>query len=242
MSMKTLIPELIRARSDQSRLHDVIRIYQSKVLADKYSMYELTVMRPKERTSKSFEDQVLASPDYHTFLLDSGSEYIEWAIKNDYGVIDANVPQHVTGLDDQNFDVQVHAQQLCCYLWDNYVGITDAKRVIIIGIGRAAGGVTHLLGVRADCRTLVAGVCCFYGDVDLRAVIPPVQGDGLVEWYHENSLVYCSHDHNVWQQKKLRKKYGGLRRAESQCIADMLREEYNSVTMWLEEKIKNCSP
>lgn len=37
----------------------------------------------------------------------------------------------------------------------------------------------------ADCRTLVAGVCCFYGDVDLRALIPPVQGDGLVEWYHE---------------------------------------------------------
>lgn len=112
----------------------------------------------------------------------------------------------------------------------------------------------------ADCRTLVAGVCCFYGDVDLRAVIPPVQGDGLVEWYHEvwikafpgllylliifsqNSLVYCSHDHNVWQQKKLRKKYGGLRRAESQCIADMLREEYSSVTMWFEEKIKNYMP
>lgn len=44
---------------------------------------------------------------------------------------------------------------------------------------------TVLIHSLADCRTLVAGVCCFYGDVDLRAVIPPVQGDGLVEWYHE---------------------------------------------------------
>ena len=39
---------------------DVIRIYQSKTLADKHSMYELAVMRAKERQSKSFEDQVLA--------------------------------------------------------------------------------------------------------------------------------------------------------------------------------------
>lgn len=48
---------------------DVIRIYQAKVLADKYSMYELTVMRAKERTSKSFEDQVLARSVFLTFIL-----------------------------------------------------------------------------------------------------------------------------------------------------------------------------
>ena len=72
--------DLIRQRPGQSRLHgkiyvlllcrkeginttiqtDVIRIYQSKVLADKHSMYELAVLRPKERVSKSFQDQVLA--------------------------------------------------------------------------------------------------------------------------------------------------------------------------------------
>jgi len=54
----------------------------------------------------------------------------------------------------------------------------------------------------------------------------------------QNSLVYCSRDHNVWQQKKLRKKYGGLKQATSHCIADMLREEFDKVAGWLEERIK----
>ncbi|KAF8468338.1 hypothetical protein BDZ91DRAFT_722459 [Kalaharituber pfeilii] len=272
MSIKSVLPDLIRQRSGQSRLHDVIRIYQSKVLADKYNMYELTVMRQKERVSKSFEEQVLASPEYHSkdvllllvhdppqvtarmnenssfidlhdaFLLDSGFEYIDWAINQGFGVIDANVPQHLTGLEDQPFDVQTQAQQLCSYLWDNYIELSDAKKVIIIGIGRAAGGVTHLLGVRAECRKLVAGVVNFYGDVDLRAVVAPVHGDGLLDWYYDNSLVYCTRDHNVWQLKKVRKKWGGLRRSETQCIADLLREEYDTVTEWLEGKLQNFSP
>ncbi|RPB22571.1 hypothetical protein L211DRAFT_330458 [Terfezia boudieri ATCC MYA-4762] len=270
MSIKTLLPELVRSKTmDQSRLHDVIRIYQSKTLADKHNMFELAVMRAKERQSKSFVDQVLSSPDYQeketlvliihdppqvsaqpsddrfinlhdAFLLDSGSAYVDWAIAKGYGVIDANVPQFLSGLSEP-FDVQTHAQQLCCYIWDNYIGLSDAKKVVIIGIGKAAGGATYLMGARAECRNIVTGLLLFYGDVDLRAVVPPVQGDGLVEWYWENSQVYCSRDHNVWQQKKLRKKYGGLKQAKSHCIADMLREEFDRVTEWLEERIKSPS-
>lgn len=52
------------------------------------------------------------------------------------------------------FDVQTHAQQLCCYVWDNYIGLSDAKRVVIIGIGRAAGGVTQLMSARGK-RNLI---------------------------------------------------------------------------------------
>ena len=98
--------------------------------------------------------------------LDSGSEYVDWAIAKGYGVIDANVPQHLSGLgvsllfspwihptdsSQESFDVQTHAQQLCCYIWDNYIGLSDAKKVIIIGIGKAAGGVTSLMGARGRC-------------------------------------------------------------------------------------------
>ena len=51
---------LVVYKSRQPTNLDVIRIYQSKTLADKHSMYELAVMRARERQSKSFEDQVLA--------------------------------------------------------------------------------------------------------------------------------------------------------------------------------------
>ncbi|KAI5800265.1 putative catalytic subunit of a class II histone deacetylase complex [Peziza echinospora] len=266
MSIKGVLPDLITHRP--ARIHDVIRLFQAKELADKHSMYELPVMRNKERTSKSFEDQVLASPDYQNketlvfivhdppqvvapsgsppfidiheaMLLDSGSSYIDWAISNGFGVIDANVPQHLTGIDDPH-DVNAHAQQLCAYLWDNYIELSDAKNVIAIGIGRAAGGITHLLGAKAvECRKLISGVVNFYGDVDLRAVQAPVHGDGLVDWYFDNSIVYCSKDHNVWMQRKLRKKWGGLRKTNGTCISEILRDEFGPVTTWLGEKLKD---
>ncbi|KAI9870211.1 MAG: Histone deacetylase hda1, partial [Pleopsidium flavum] len=45
------------------RMHDIIRAYQSKHLYDNYKMVNLYIFR--ERISQSFENQVLATSDYH---------------------------------------------------------------------------------------------------------------------------------------------------------------------------------
>jgi len=48
-----------------------------------------------------------------------------------------------------------------------------------------SSGIKANISPLAECRNIIAGLLLFYGDVDLRAVVPPVQGDGLAEWYWE---------------------------------------------------------
>ncbi|KAL2846671.1 hypothetical protein BJY01DRAFT_213339 [Aspergillus pseudoustus] len=106
------------------RLHDIIRAYQAKQLYDNYRLTSLYIYRTS--ISKSFENQVLASPNYHTatpllvffhdppeimglphlvtngleahncWLADVLKDYVEWAVGKGYAVIDVNIPKHVT--------------------------------------------------------------------------------------------------------------------------------------------------
>ncbi|KAI9042059.1 histone deacetylase hdaA [Aspergillus affinis] len=106
------------------RLHDVIRQYQAKHLYDNYKLTSLYIYR--NGISKSFENQVLASPNYYqhvplivifhdppdimglphpvtnkleahnTWLADAVKDYVAWATFKGYAVIDVNIPKHVT--------------------------------------------------------------------------------------------------------------------------------------------------
>ncbi|KAI9825223.1 MAG: Histone deacetylase hda1 [Thelocarpon impressellum] len=109
------------------RLHDIIRQYQSYELYKNHSMINLPIMR--ERVSDSFENQVLATPNYSTaatllvvfhdppemmgkadpttkrldlhktWLADHNKMYLKWAHDAGYGIIDVNIPKFVTDLD-----------------------------------------------------------------------------------------------------------------------------------------------
>ncbi|KAL4747341.1 hypothetical protein BDW72DRAFT_182965 [Aspergillus terricola var. indicus] len=106
------------------RLHDVIRAYQAKQLYDNYKLTSLYIYRTA--ISKSFENQVLASPNYNQatplivifhdppeimglphpmtnnleahncWLADVMKDYVQWAVGKGYAVIDVNIPKHVT--------------------------------------------------------------------------------------------------------------------------------------------------
>ncbi|KAL4795013.1 hypothetical protein BDV19DRAFT_179123 [Aspergillus venezuelensis] len=106
------------------RLHDVIRAYQAKQLYDNYKLTSLYIYRTA--ISKSFENQVLATPNYNQatpllvifhdppeimglahpvtnkleahncWLADVMKDYVEWAVGMGYAVIDVNIPKHVT--------------------------------------------------------------------------------------------------------------------------------------------------
>ncbi|KAI1931621.1 Histone deacetylase hda1 [Ophidiomyces ophidiicola] len=106
---------------------DIIRQYQAKQLYDEHKLTNLYIYRAS--ISKSFENQVLASPNYdapvpllvifhdppelmgipdpitneleahNCWLADVVKDYIEWAVKKGMAVIDVNVPKHITRSD-----------------------------------------------------------------------------------------------------------------------------------------------
>lgn len=164
-----------------SRLHDVIRNSQRQVLQEKNDMMPLYIQR--DRLSASFDNQVLITPSFqsarkvllvihdapqllaqpdvldgtldshNSWVVDGVSQYIDWATRNDFGVMDINVPAYITqDVDLETYipgfkekELQNQMQSLVCYLWDNYIQLCDAENIFLMGVGNAYLGVKVLL-------------------------------------------------------------------------------------------------
>lgn len=171
-------------------------------------------------------------------MLDAGVTYVDWAISKDYGFVDANIPHRLSGIENDGYDAQKQTEELCIYLWDNYLDVSEAKNIFLIGVGDAVLGLINLL-VNRDCRDKVRGVVSFLGENHtLRAVVPPVANEYLTEWYYHNSRILISHAHSVWSRPKLpRKKFGALVKSKGLDVHEIMLVERDMITQWIEEQM-----
>ncbi|KAE8149612.1 hypothetical protein BDV25DRAFT_156032 [Aspergillus avenaceus] len=254
------------------RLHDVIRAYQTKQLYENYKLTSLYIYRTA--ISKSFENQVLATPNYYQrnpllvifhdppeikglphpitnkleahncWLADAMKDYIGWAVGKGYAVIDVNIPKHVTlepsGKYEEEEDNRPTAtEELAGYLWDNYIEPNDATEIFFLGIGNAFYGVANLLINRDTLYKRVNGVVSFVAENPVRAVASHTQV-WLSRWYKDNSLVFVSHAHGVWNtddnRRKPSKRYGHLIQSSKSGLSEMLVNHKDEVFRWIEER------
>lgn len=79
--------------------------------------------------------------------------YIDWGLKNGFGVVDANIHHYITHPEDLDAFMprtpekilQKQIEELVCYIWDNYLQLYDAEELFLLGIGDAYLGVKVLL-------------------------------------------------------------------------------------------------
>lgn len=79
--------------------------------------------------------------------------YIDWAIENGFGVVDVNIPQHLTSPKDEEAYIprpqepakEQQSKELLCYLWDNYLQLNDSASLTLMGVGDAYLGIKQLL-------------------------------------------------------------------------------------------------
>ena len=86
--------------------------------------------------------------------------YIDWAIENNFGVIDVNFPKEVPKGNVEPFlensseqDIQAQFQELLSYLWDNHLQINPNAPIILLGVGDAYLGIRQLLTSRGKFST-----------------------------------------------------------------------------------------
>ncbi|GES66357.1 histone deacetylase [Aspergillus terreus] len=245
------------------RLHDYIRGCQAKQLYDNYKLTSLYIYRT--RISKSFENQVLASPNYYQAVpllvifhdplvspapaikADIMKDYIGWAIGKGYAVIDVNIPKHVTiepvtnKYEDEDEDRPTETEELAGYLWDNYIEPNDATEIIFIGVGNAFYGVANLLINRDTLYKRINGVISFVANNSVRAIASPTQ-TWLSKWYKDNSLVFVSRAHGVWnpetnRHKKPSKRYGNLIQSPKEGLSEILMHHKSEVYEWISERV-----
>ncbi|KAH6717606.1 hypothetical protein BKA61DRAFT_289348 [Leptodontidium sp. MPI-SDFR-AT-0119] len=268
------------------RLSDMIRTAQKSTLGERHGMFPLYVQRTK--LSRSFENQVLVTPEidkarrilmiihdppevvahpdphdnsiyaHNAFVTDGLLPYIDWAIKHGFGVMDINIPQHIsqhTDADpysDKSSESQMAKQlkELLCYLWDNYFELNPDASLTLMGIGDAYFGIKQLLISRPSTTEKVPGILCF-----VTGSLRPVKSEtdpNLSKWYKANTLLYVSPDHACWSDeeaaRKVRKnRFGRVELADitirkggvdGSCIGKMLRRHEADGQSWIKKQVR----
>ncbi|KAK6345073.1 Histone deacetylase hda1 [Orbilia javanica] len=227
MEYKAINNRLSANKIKARRLHDIIRQYQARVLFDTHGMTPLLVVRPSQLISPTFEDQALATPNYdktdtlivivhdsadllgvpepgkdtiqthNSFVMDPAKAFIEWAISENFGAIDVNVPKYVTPNDEEtgkrvaNNVVNDDTNTLMLQLWDNYIDLSDADKIVLIGIGEGCRNVLNLISLR-DCVNRVIACISFISRMPLCAV-NATRDENIGYWYHKvNALLHNS--------------------------------------------------
>ncbi|PHH65416.1 hypothetical protein CDD81_2520 [Ophiocordyceps australis] len=257
------------------RLHDFIRNAQRQILQEKHNMIPLYVQR--EILNKSFENQILVTPQlqsakriliilhdppqllaqpdvvdtsveaHNAWVVDGVTQYIDWACREKFGVMDINVPCYISQEDDSDAyipgsneqAIQEQIQQVMCYLWDNFIQLYETDEIFVISAGNAYLGVKMLL-VSRDCRAKLSGVVNFVTGT-LRTVKSDIDTE-LSSWYKENSRVYVAADHACWADPALtrkvhKKRFGTVVHSNMVGLNQMMREHAAEAQDWIMARV-----
>ena len=166
--------------------------------------------------------------------------YVDWAAKRGFAVIDVNLPKHVAdtmdGQEHEPSDDPIlrtqEAIMLLTYLWDNYIELSDATHVFLMGTNIGHGAITGWIKGHEDIAyESVTGAISFVKDVPLQSC-KSATDDGLAVWYYRHSQVFVEHEHGFWNTevaKKPKKRFGKVERSEKESITEMLIEHKDAV-------------
>ncbi|KAI4946549.1 hypothetical protein J4E91_007237 [Alternaria rosae] len=212
--------------------------------------YPLLVIFHDPPSFQDHTDPVTGKRELHnTWLTDVTKRYIDWAINNEFQVIDVNIPRVVAVEDSiigytRSDDSAVRAQQtreLAAYLWENYIEPNEATQVFFMGIGDAYLGLVDLLSHNENCTDPDSPVECLIGFVGETTIqsIKRATDDTISSWYYSHSLIFVKNSHFVWnpsRQRKMRKKLGNLIQSPKDSLDDMLEQHLEEVQNLLLEK------
>ena len=140
--------------------------------------------------------------------------------------------------------MQSQIQELVCYIWDNYLQISEASpQIFLLGVGNAYLGVKVLL-VNRDCKARIDGIVNFVNG-SLRAIKSDADPD-LTQWYKTHSRVYVGSDHACWQTNELirkinKRRFGDVVRSPVMGLDRMLQEHMSDACQWIYERLPEAA-
>ncbi|KAF8271520.1 histone deacetylase complex protein [Lactarius quietus] len=160
-----------------------------------------------------------------SYIIDVSKQLVRWVQQEHYGLLDINLfpKPPSSNRDYPQKSSEQYAREIMTYLWDNYILLSSAKRIILIGHGPGVLGISELLESRtAGVMRQVKLVVQVVGYTKIPLV--PKKGPDLSTWYQKHSLVIVPHDHVIRHEGKILKRHGQLVFAEeSKPVKLMLR-------------------
>ncbi|KAF8345892.1 histone deacetylase complex protein [Amanita rubescens] len=125
-----------------------------------------------------------------SYLLDTSKELINWINREKYGLVDINLyPKSVaTPLPVRSIDSYLK-RDIVTYLWDNFVQLSNAERIVLIGHGPGCQPMMELIENRfTSVKTLVKMVIQVVGISKIPST--PRNDDEMRIWYKNASHQY----------------------------------------------------
>ncbi|KAL8996148.1 MAG: hypothetical protein Q9188_006635 [Gyalolechia gomerana] len=185
-----------------------------------------------------------------TELNDTLNWYRQWAFKEGFAIIDVNFPNHVADIDevdeldsDKELEHAKHMAEraeLAIYLWENYIEPNDSTAIFFMGVGSPSKEIVYLLNNRESFFQRVSAILSFL-DTSTPLPLPSVSDQNtyyLSKWYKQNSLIYLSASHQMWNgDRKPSKRFGNVKRSEVDTgVNDMLEYHREEVVEFVRRK------
>ncbi|KAI0769366.1 histone deacetylase complex protein [Trametes elegans] len=170
----------------------------------------------------------------HSYLIDCSKELLTWAKNEGYAVLDVNVfakpfPKAKSKHTDD------YGGAVLVYLWDNYVQLTAARRVVLVGHGPGCAAVMSLMQQRAESvLKSVLGVVQVVGLHNIPAT--PKDTPALRQWYYENSIVIVPLNHPIFHDSKTLKKHGSIFRIDEAKPIKLIIKAMPGIQSFIKEK------
>lgn len=186
----------------------------------------------------------------HDKKVDPVKSLVDRAATAGFGCIDVNIPKDISAdpadelaRDPHVTEADIQKQQslfLAHYIWENYISVSDCRKVFFVGIGNAFQGIARLLSEIQEVHDVVGGVVAFIANNPLR----PLSNDSwevrsVSKWYAENSIVWVSPTHQVWKrEKKLSKKFGNVKRSGNVVLGSMVKTHLEETWKWIDGRAR----
>ncbi|KAF7296147.1 Histone deacetylase clr3 [Mycena kentingensis (nom. inval.)] len=157
-----------------------------------------------------------------SYLIDISEGLMDWANEEGFSVLDVNLfprPAEDYNRTRTTDDLQ---SELVAYLWDNYVQLSSASNIVLVGHGSACSALISLINLRATSIIRnVKAVVQIIGNQPLRT---PKNSVTLREWFVEHSFLAVSASHDFWRnaQEKDIKKQGTIHRFDTKETAQLM--------------------
>ncbi|TFK85072.1 histone deacetylase complex protein [Polyporus arcularius HHB13444] len=245
-------------------LPELLKAYRQEYLFQEFGMVEVPLMQPA--LVERFKGQIACSSDImdnetlvvfvhelgnvrvelssvmfcgvheeRSYLVDCTKELMTWAKGRGYAMLDVNVLERPNPKQKLRH-TEDHAGAVLVYLWDNYIQLSDARRIILIGHGPGCAPVMSLIQQRpSSVMRTVRGVVQVVGLHTIPAT-PRDMGE-LRQWYYDNSIVIVPNTHNIFHSAKMLKKHGTIFHIAEEKPIKLIIKAMPGIQTFVEDKL-----
>ncbi|KAK6907347.1 hypothetical protein I203_101340 [Kwoniella mangroviensis CBS 8507] len=178
----------------------------------------------------------------NSYLINTSDAIVDWVKKEGYNLIDVNVLKQLPTHFAPDLPKMVSKSgtpleaQLIRYIWDNYIELSEAENIVLIGHGTGCKTIMDLVNQR-EVEQKVKAVIQVAG---LHSLVRPDPNDEVKRsWFRKSNRIYVPAEHPVLEDERIQKRLGGQVHKSDKAtkVVDVLVEVLPNIKEFVSSKL-----